>query len=137
MTQTRIERSRHPAMRRAAGCQLQSAAGIGAEQVVGTDGESLLWYIAAAQVEPTFQVAGATTVAAVIVPIGEAALFDAKRRTAVDCIAPQADWPTAVLAAADKSVNCGMATAARMPRMTITTTSSIKVKPFCNVRFIF
>jgi len=64
-------------MRRAAGCQLQSAAGIAAGQVVGTDGESALWYVATAQVEPAFQVAGATTVAAVIVPIGEAALFDA------------------------------------------------------------
>src|SRR6266508_3323917 len=66
----------------------------------------------------------------------ENVLLDAKSNTAVDCSAPQEACPTASFAEAVKSVNCGIATAARMPRMTITTTSSIKVNPFCNRSFI-
>ena len=55
---------------------MQSAVGIAA-QVVFTAGVSLLMYTGAPQVEAGSQVAGATIVAAVIIPIALGALFDA------------------------------------------------------------
>src|SRR3954468_999958 len=51
--------------------------------------------------------------------------------TACVCSAPQMPRATASLASRSELVNCGMATAARMPMTTMTTMSSMRVKPRC------
>jgi hypothetical protein len=50
-----------------------------------------------------------------------------------EAAAPATPWATPVLASSPKFANWGMATALRMPMMTMTMTSSISVKPDCEV----
>ncbi|MNC88625.1 hypothetical protein D3C83_44580 [compost metagenome] len=52
----------------------------------------------------------------------------------IDAATPDA---AAAPACDERSTKRGRATAARMPRITITTTSSIKVKPFCICFMLF
>ena len=54
---------------------------------------------------------------------------DAYRSTACEATAPQVASATAQRAQFDGSVNAGIATAARIPIRTMTTTSSISVNP--------
>src|SRR5258706_8833442 len=48
-----------------------------------------------------------------------------------DVAAAATPWTAAMRASLDRLINFGRAVAARMPSMTMTTTSSIRVKPLC------
>jgi hypothetical protein len=65
--------------------------------------------------------------------VGVEPLDFAKVITAAEAKAAPAFWTTAVCALVLRFWNFGKATAERMPRITITVTSSIRVKPFCDL----
>jgi hypothetical protein len=115
---------------------MHNAAGMTAHVVVGAPATPVV-KTEAAHVCVLNELPGLNVTFEAICAIGVAAFVEAYRITADDCNAPQAAWPTAVYALFVTAVNCGTAIAARMPIITMTTTSSIRVNPACAIRFIW